>query len=123
MTPISSLTRFLDAISNWLPTRKRPDLDAAIAALNPEKIYVENVRSALGVSTADAVDLCEAAVRQGLFERHIEVISPDGKVAVAAKSEAEIPATVSYWREADDEIDQIVVPTSGLPKLLSYSLR
>ena len=84
---ILSLAKFLDAISRWLPPQKRPELEAAIASLNPDKMYVENVRSVLGVSTETAVDACEAAVRQGLFRRRIEIISPDGSIATSASCE------------------------------------
>jgi len=86
-------------------------------------MYVENVRSVLGVSTETAVDACEAAVRQGLFRRRIEIISPDGSIATSASCEEDLPRTISYWKHDENEIDEVEMETSSLRKLLSYSLR
>lgn len=63
--------KFYQAISKgplgrWILRRS-----AAVAELDPERIYVENVRSILGVPFWVARLVCEAGVREGsLAERH-----------------------------------------------------
>lgn len=42
----------------------------------PNRIYVENVRSFFGVSTFVAKALCDLAVRRGLFERCSGILCP-----------------------------------------------
>ena len=72
-----SLRQFLSAIAEKL--RIDPlfaGKEAAIASLDPEKIYLENVRSALGVSTFQAKLYCETAVRRGVFRKRVEVVCP-----------------------------------------------
>jgi hypothetical protein len=94
----------------------------AIAKLNPDKIYVENVRAALGVSSTSAQQICETAVRQGLFERYIEVVCPDGTIAASAHLESELPEMVHCWTEHDGELEEAEVDTSTLTKTTFYRL-
>jgi hypothetical protein len=67
----------------------------ALSRLNPEKIYIENIRSVFGVSYRIAKLLCETAVRQGMLSRSVEVLCPDDRVAATANSEEELPPTVN----------------------------
>ncbi|MDP9113128.1 MAG: hypothetical protein M3O20_05545 [Acidobacteriota bacterium] len=76
-----------------------------MAALNPDKFYLENVRSLLEISSREAQKICEIAVRQGLFDRGVELLAPDGVVVASAKDESDFPETVTYWEEiAGDHI-------------------
>ena len=91
-----------------------------LARLNPDKFYIENVRSILGVSHASAVRICETAVRQGLFERRVEVKCPDGAVAASADSERNLPEMVKCWHEDDGHLEAEELPTKTLEKTTFY---
>lgn len=117
-----SLTRFLDAISRLIPGTPLTGREEAIATLDPEKFYVENVRSVLGVSHDSALRICETAVRQGVFLRRVEVLCPDGTVAASAGSEAELPEIVSCWTEEDGHCEEVTRPVKELRKRESYKL-
>ena len=118
------LTKFLDTISKFVPGSVLSGKEAALAELDPHKIYVENVRSLLGISYQGAVDICEAAVRQGVFRRAVEVLCPDGAVAASADTEADLPPTVRCWQEKEDgRIEEVELPTPSLAKIAYYSLR
>jgi hypothetical protein len=93
-----------------------------IAKLNPDKFYVENVRAAMRVSSKRAQLFCDTAVRQGIFDRWVEVIAPDDVVAVSARIEEDLPPTVHRWVERDGELEDVVLQTSELPKRIFYRL-
>ena len=116
------LTRFLDIISRDTPANPLSGIEDAVAKLNPDKIYVENVRSVLGVSYPAAVKICETAVRQGLFNRGIEVLCPDGSVAVSAPTENELPPTVHCWTQEGGNYEEITLATDALRKVAFYKL-
>ena len=94
----------------------------ALSRLDPKKIYIENVRSILGVSHGSAKRICETAVRQGIFERRVEVLCPDGVVAASADIEANLPVTVLCWVGIDDHPEEIELPTANLQKTTFYRL-
>src|SRR2546423_7111465 len=109
------LPKFLNIISRVLPNNSDSEVEKALAELDPDKIYVENVRSVLHVSQQKAFDLCETAVRQGFFKRAVEVKCPDGAVAVSADSEADLPLTVHCWKEEEDgHYEEVELPTNTL---------
>ena len=93
-----------------------------LAELNPDKIYVENVRGLIGVSHREALRICETAVRQGTFRRFVEVLCPDDVVAASAPTEAELPLVVHCWLDHNGEYEDIELATSGLRKLTFYRL-
>ena len=94
----------------------------ALASLDPSRIYVENVRSVFGVSHTAAVRFCETAVRQGIFERLIEVRCPDGSVPTSAPTEDKLPDTVPCYTHTDGFLEVVYLPTSELPKTVFYRL-
>lgn len=96
--------------------------EEALTKLNPDKIYVENVRSLLDISHERASKLCEIAVRQGVFERRVEVLCPDGTVAASASSESLLPVTVQCWVEEDGHYEQNEHSTAVLQKMIYYRL-
>lgn len=117
------LERLFRTISGGIPGLELSEGKAAkLASLNPDKFYVENVRSILGVSYAAAVGICETAVRQGLFERRVEVVCPDGAVAASADVEAHLPETVRCWHEAEGHLEAEELPTNSLEKKTFYRL-
>jgi hypothetical protein len=112
--------RFLKIISDHFvatPTRLK-----AFAALNPQRFYVENVRAILGTNTWIAKKICETAVRQGLFIKQIQVLCPDGGVAITVESEDAIPARVRCYREQDGELEEVMESTDHLKKMECYTL-
>lgn len=117
------LTKFLDTISKVVPGDPFAGREDAIARLNPDKIYVENVRSALGVSSRQAQQIIDTAVRQGLFQRFVEVVCPDGVAVASARTEAELPEVVHCWKEENGNTEEMELPTSTLPKVVFYRLR
>ena len=116
------LPRFLEIISKIFPTNPLVGHEEALSKLNPDKIYVENVRSALDVSYQSAVRLCETAVRQGLFERGVEVHCPDGVVGATAVDEAHLPPIVHCWQQDGEEFEEVDLPTDTLRKTTFYRL-
>jgi len=62
--------------STWLGNfiRRKADI---ILNTNPDKIYVENIRSFFGVSSSIAKAMCEFAVRSGHFSKHVGYICPN----------------------------------------------
>jgi hypothetical protein len=116
------LEKFLDLISRILPSDPVSGLQAELAQLDPDKIYVENVRSILHVSTSVAERVLETAVRQGVFQKGVEVRCPDGAVAATADSEKNLPRSVHCWHELDGDMEEIEVATDELSKVTFYKL-
>jgi hypothetical protein len=117
------LTKFLDAISKFLPGDpfiggSPPD----IAKLNPDKIYVENVRAAMRVSFTRAELYCETAVRQGIFDRWVEAYAPDDVVAIVARTVEEAPKTIHRWVERHGKLQEETLQTAGLVWRTFYRL-
>ncbi|MBZ5493675.1 MAG: hypothetical protein LAO76_22380 [Acidobacteriia bacterium] len=118
------LKKLFQIISKVVPAPALSEREALeLARLNPEKFYVENVRSILGVSHNSAKRICETAVRQGVFERRIEVRCPDGSVAASAESEAALPKTVRCVHQEEQHFETEEVPTAELEKTVFYRLK
>jgi hypothetical protein len=113
--------RFFRTISSVVPPNVFLNMDA-LAELDPEKIYVENVRSVLRVPSALAVRLCELAVRQGVFTRFVAVECPDGSEGAVAERESDLPLSVTCHREEDGFIHDVELPTAQLRKVIFYRL-
>lgn len=114
------LSEFWQRIRELLPPGIPESAAAELAALNPDRIYLENVRSILGVSSARAKNVCDTAVRRGVFIRRFQVLCPDGTVAITADRESDLPQVVRCWH---DEEEFEMVPTRGLQRLEVYSFR
>jgi hypothetical protein len=121
-----SLSKFWQTISGLIPVRGLSEEESLrLSSLNPKKIYIENVRSILGVSYGSAKRICETAVRQGFFQRYVEFKSPEGAVVAVAPAEKEgqIPKTVHYSAEtADGFLEEVEAPTESLTKTTFYRL-
>jgi hypothetical protein len=116
------LDKLLRAISQLIPRRALSGKEALLAELNPDKIYIENVRSILNVSHEAAKRICETAVRQGEFRRGVEVVCPSGAVAASADTEDELPQTVHCWIEDGGHTEEVEMPTASLRKITFYRL-
>jgi len=99
---MSLFDKFFRAISSVLPSGLGTKETELLLKLDPHKVYVENVRSILGVSHREAVRILETAVRQGAFTRLVEVQCPDGTVAASAEREEDLPPMVHCWYEDDE---------------------
>ena len=116
------LQKFFERISNVIPeTVLLGDL-RALSHLNPDKFYLENVRSVLGVSSAAAQRICDTAVRRRAFLQFVEVTSPEGVGVAFAPTETELPLEVHYWTEQNGEHVETFVPTADLRKTVFYRL-
>lgn len=116
-----SFMGLFSTISRFLPGPSAK-LEELILRLNPDKIYLENVRNILGVSTTKAKTICETAVRQGVFSRRVEVLCPDGSVAASADSEQSLPNFVRCWNEEAGNIQEVELETDGLRRNVYYRL-
>jgi len=117
-----SLRQFLSAIAEKLHIDPFSGKEDAIAKLDPKKIYLENVRSVLGVSTFQAKLYCETAVRRGFLRKRVEVVCPDGSVAASAGDEDELPNVVKCWQEDGGEFTQVEYATRDLRKVSFYQM-
>jgi hypothetical protein len=116
-------SKFLKIISAVFPSRLTEKNAKLLSQLNPSRIYVENVRSLLGVSHAEAVRILETAVRQGVFEKRIGVLCPDGEIAASAESEKNLPFQVECLQEDEDGYpEETSIPTESLKKVIFYRL-
>jgi hypothetical protein len=114
--------RFFEKISSLLPDGALTGNTEALARLNPDKIYLENVRSVLGVSSKSAKRICDTAVRQGFFRKYVEVVCPDGAAAASAQFEKDLPETVRCWKEEGGNYEEVYIPTRELSKTVFYCL-
>ena len=114
--------RFFEIISKLLPERTFVGDLEALAKLDPDKIYVENIRSVFHISSRSAERYCEAAVRQGVFLKFVEVRCPDGAIAASAEFGKSLPETVRCWKQQDGDYDETWIPTQDLSKAVFYRL-
>jgi hypothetical protein len=119
---MSLFDRFLNTISVLSPSLLSDKNALLLTTIDPHKIYVENVRSVLGVSYAEALRILETAVRQQVFEKRVEVLCPDGTVAASASKEEELPQNVCCWTEEDGVPEKESFPTASLKKVTWYRL-
>ena len=91
-----SLERLLRLIVNSSVLRRFVDRQReAVEAIDPQRIYVENVRAFFGVPHSLARLLLEAAVREGALERRIGVLCPrDMHIVESYSSEEAVPESV-----------------------------
>lgn len=89
------LEKFFQIIDNSFIGRfidKRLDI---ISSTNPDRIYVENIRSFYNLNTPVAKTFCEMAVKENLFKKRIGVECPTcGKLINHYSFENEIPDTI-----------------------------
>ena len=65
----------------------------AVTDLDPERIYVENVRSILGVPHLVAKAVCEIGVREGTLKRRYAYYCANNDHRVIAISDEPLPAS------------------------------
>lgn len=97
-------------------------MEEKISELNPNRIDPENIRHLLDVSYPSAVRICETAVRQGVFDRKIEVIGPDGTVTLVTDRAEHVPEMVSVWVNEDGHDEEVTIPRTKLRTKTFYRL-
>lgn len=119
---MKSFERFLsvmiERLANLVPAAKL----RAMKQLNPQRIYVENVRSIFGTPTWVARLVCETAVKHGIFVKNVQILCPDGAVAETVPASKAIPLNVRCWEEHEGDLEQVKVSTDGLQRLEVYAL-
>ena len=91
-----SLEGFLRLIDSPLIRRFVDRKREAIEAIDPQRIYVENIRAFFGFPHALTRLLLEVAVREGALERRIGVLCPhDMHIVESFSSEEAVPEFVS----------------------------
>ena len=116
------LERFLDLIIKYVPVSPLSGIEEKLSKLDPDKIYVENVRSILNVSYNTALQLCEQAVGQGYFKRGIEIKCPDETVAKVVYPGDKIPDTVKCLENEEGFYKEVDLPTKDLDTRPFYIL-
>lgn len=90
-----SLDRFLRLIDSPLIRRFVDRKRAAVEAIDPERIYVENIRAFFGFPHTLTRVLLEAAVREGGLERRVGVLCPhDMHIVESFLSEDAVPELI-----------------------------
>ena len=120
------LEKLLDVIAKFLKNKaseeRKNEIYTSIEELETSKIYVENVRSILGSSHTVAKTACEKAVHQGVLDKYVEVLCPDGSQAGAYAASEGIPESVICWKEDGWDEYEMEVETSDLRKITFYKL-
>lgn len=110
--------RFLKIISDhFVATPKRM---RALSEIDPQRIYLENIRVVLGSSSWVARLICETAVRQGIFVRRIQLVCPDGGVALTVPTEDAIPPMVKCRKEVDGALEESLESSDLLDRIEFY---
>jgi hypothetical protein len=113
---------FFEIISSLLPEHAFVGYPEARAKLDPNKIYVENVRSLFRISERSAERYCETAVRQGVFSKFVELRCADGAIVATSKFDQELPKSVRCWTEHDGGYPERWIPTGDLLMTVFYRL-
>lgn len=110
--------------------RPMPSLEVQAAVLdkmeetNGGKLYVENVRAFLGISTDEAEQICEQGVANGIFERKVAILCKnDGCRRVIGEISAKtLQAEVVCENCHDLGEEDYAFEVEGLDKLPYYTL-
>ena len=94
-----------------------------ISTIDPGKIYVENIRSFMKVSSQKARTFCEMAVRERLFVRKIGLICPnEERVLEEYDDENQFPETITCHICQAEGKEMYSFKTSELKRIVFYKL-
>lgn len=99
------------------------NFNKSINQLDPNRIYVENMRSVLNTSTRIAKIICELAVRKGYFEKHYAVECRNdtcGRVIESFENLEDIPLELSCYICADDKMEKSTFKKGELTTTVYY---
>jgi hypothetical protein len=90
-----SLTQLFQTIDNSFIGRFVDKKLNVLNHTNPNRIYVENVRSFYNLPFSVARFICEVAVREGIFTKHYALECPnEGRVIITTNNRSWLPETV-----------------------------
>lgn len=90
------LEKFFQIIDNSFIGKFVDKRVSLLVSTNPDRIYVENVRSFYNLTTPVAKMLCEMAVRENLFTKKIGIECPNcGKIVTQFENEKDIPLSIN----------------------------
>lgn len=119
------LERFLSLIDSTAVGRLVARQADVLEATDPDRIYVENIRSFFGFPTPVARGLCELAVRRGLFLRRIGLLCPNEDCQRLVRSFAPdevLPDELTCKTCEIDEKEVSTFPAGDMIKLEFYKL-
>lgn len=96
-----------------------------IANTNPDRIYIENIRSFFNISFRLARFFCELAVREGVLRKKRGIICFNhecGKIILSIDESAEIPPVVNCHTCQLRESDTYQFNTEQLDTIVFYQL-
>lgn len=108
--------KFSNIINKIFPQRRSSELYGELSKINPEKFYLENVRSLLGISYDKAEAICNEAVQEGVFLQCFEILCPDGSVAKSVENLNDIPETVECWEDHNGDYEPAEYRTDRLAR-------
>ncbi len=120
-----SLTKFLQVIEQSPIGRFFDRKRKLIEQLNPERIYVENVRQIYNMPNFAAKIFCEMAVIEGIFERKIGIECPNlecGRIILSVNKSSEIPNEVRCMNCEILEKDTFSFSSSKVHQIVYYKL-
>lgn len=104
-------------------------LDRKYDALNnidPDRIYVENIRAFFGIPSILARLFCEMAVKQGYFVKKIAICCPNKdceRVIITVNRVAEIPEEISCLVCEANEASKYNFPIDEVERIEFYQLK
>lgn len=93
---------------------------------DPDRIYIENVRSFFNIPFFLAKLFCEMAVKEGYFEKRIALICPNNNCSRVIKStnnEISIPNDLKCLNCEINEEDNFIFDKSEVRKVIYYRLK
>lgn len=120
-----SSQKFFQAIDNSFVGRFVDKKHNQILNTDTSRIYVENVRSFFGISTRFAKFLCQIAVNQKLFKKHIGVVCSNKeceRIIISVDDRKKLPSQVSCSNCLLNEIEPNIFPFESLETIEFYEL-
>jgi len=117
------LQRFWNLIDESSIGRFAARKEEQIEQLDPQRIYVENVRSFFGIPYRAAHFLCELAVRERVLARRFGILCPQcQRILTSVDSEADVPVHLTCEVCERNECERYAFDSNELRALLFYKL-
>jgi len=93
---------------------------------DPQKFYLESIRSYFGISKREADLLLAKAQEEGVVEQTIGLADGAGKIVATYRNEEEIPSTIvirkDTWEDSFEE-EELEVDTALLERMYIFSAK
>ncbi len=114
----------LKQFSSVIETARRPDAAAKGIYFDPDRFYLENIRSYFRISREEAAQVLEEAVREGLVACSLGLLGRYGSILAVFRDESEVPEILALppdpWGE-DEESESPKIATALLGRIRIYS--